>query len=76
MGNAFTAVADNHDAIYYNVAGLNKIDGMYLTFMDPYFGINDITEIQDALEESDDVQKVFGNYELSEELYKKFSDQY
>lgn len=28
----------------------------------------------DALEESDDVQKVFGNYELSEELYKKFSD--
>lgn len=25
----------------------------------------------DALEESDDVQKVFGNYELSEELYKK-----
>ena len=30
----------------------------------------------EALEESDDVQKVFGNYELSEELYKKFSDQY
>lgn len=28
----------------------------------------------DALEESDDVQKVFGNYELSEELYKKFSE--
>ena len=28
----------------------------------------------DALEENDDVQKVFGNYELSEELYKKFSD--
>lgn len=28
----------------------------------------------DALEESDDVQKVFGNYELSEELYRKFSD--
>ena len=30
----------------------------------------------DALEESDDIQKVFGNYELSEELYKKFSDQH
>ena len=28
----------------------------------------------DTLEENDDVQKVFGNYELSEELYKKFSD--
>jgi YebC/PmpR family DNA-binding regulatory protein len=28
----------------------------------------------DALEESDDIQKVFGNYELSEELYKKFSE--
>lgn len=28
----------------------------------------------DTLEENDDVQKVFGNYELSEELYKKLSD--
>ncbi len=53
MGNAFTAVADTHDAIYYNVAGLNKIEGMYLTFMDPYIGINDITELQDTLDEGD-----------------------
>ncbi|MFK7968557.1 MAG: YebC/PmpR family DNA-binding transcriptional regulator [Rickettsiaceae bacterium] len=28
----------------------------------------------DTLEENDDVQKVFGNYELSEELYNKLSD--
>jgi YebC/PmpR family DNA-binding regulatory protein len=28
----------------------------------------------DALEESDDVQKVFGNYELSEQVFEKFTD--
>jgi len=35
---------------------------------------NKLFKLIDTLEESDDVQKVFGNYELSEELYKKFSD--
>jgi len=31
-------------------------------------------KLVDALEESDDVQKVFGNYELSEEVYNKMAD--
>lgn len=35
---------------------------------------NKLFKLIDAIEESDDVQKVFGNYELSEELYKKFQD--
>lgn len=33
-----------------------------------------IMKLIDALEESDDVQKVFGNYELSEELFNKLSN--
>jgi YebC/PmpR family DNA-binding regulatory protein len=33
-----------------------------------------ILKLIDALEESDDVQKVFGNYELSEELFNKLSN--
>jgi YebC/PmpR family DNA-binding regulatory protein len=32
-----------------------------------------LLKLIDALEESDDVQNVFGNYELSEELYTKLS---
>jgi len=35
---------------------------------------NKLFKLIDAIEESDDVQKVFGNYELSEELYKKFEN--
>lgn len=34
---------------------------------------NKLLKLIDALEESDDVQKVFGNYELSEELFEKLS---
>jgi hypothetical protein len=50
MGNAFTAVADTHDTIYYNMAGLNKIEGIYLTILDPYVGVNDLTELEDTLD--------------------------
>ncbi len=32
-----------------------------------------LLKLIDVLEESDDVQKVFGNYEISEELYEKLS---
>lgn len=34
---------------------------------------NKLLKLVDALEENDDVQKVFGNYELSEELFEKLS---
>ena len=33
-----------------------------------------LLKLIDALEESDDVQKVFGNYELSEEIFNKLSN--
>lgn len=33
-----------------------------------------LLKLIDALEESDDVQKVFGNYEMSEELFEKLSN--
>jgi YebC/PmpR family DNA-binding regulatory protein len=34
-----------------------------------------LLRLVDLLEESDDVQKVFGNYEISEELFEKLSEQ-
>lgn len=52
MGNAFTAVADTHDTIYYNMAGLNRIDGVYATLLDLYVGINDLRELEDTLEDA------------------------
>ena len=33
-----------------------------------------LLKLIDALEENDDVQKVFGNYEMSEELFEKLSN--
>jgi transcriptional/translational regulatory protein YebC/TACO1 len=33
-----------------------------------------LLKLVDSLEESDDVQTVFGNYELSEEVYEKLSN--
>jgi transcriptional/translational regulatory protein YebC/TACO1 len=33
-----------------------------------------LLKLIDALEESDDVQKVFGNYEFSEEVFNKLSN--
>jgi len=35
--------------------------------------LKNLLKLIDALEESDDVQKVFGNYEISEKLYDKIS---
>ena len=35
MGNAYTAVVDNGDAIFYNPAGLAKMGGFNWTIIDP-----------------------------------------
>lgn len=39
MGNAFTAVADDSDAIFYNPSMLAKVDGVHWTIMDPHVGV-------------------------------------
>ena len=40
MGNAFTTVVNNGDAIFYNPAGLAKMGGFNWTIIDPALGIN------------------------------------
>lgn len=61
MGNAYTAVVNNHDAIFYNPAGLAKLSGFKWTIMDPAMGMNNIDSYQDYLdlaEDSSDVQSI------------------
>jgi len=57
MGGAFTAVADDENAIFYNPAGLNQIDGFGGTeILNPYLEIsrdtlsffNDLKDVSDA----------------------------
>ncbi len=40
MGNAFTAVAQEGDAIFYNPAALGRVSGFHWTIMDPRAGVN------------------------------------
>jgi len=44
MGNAFSAVVDDKDALFYNPAALNRIHGFNLTILDPMVA----TDAQDA----------------------------
>jgi hypothetical protein len=43
MGNAFSAVVDNKDALFYNPAGLDRIKGFHLVLMDPTLGSDGYT---------------------------------
>lgn len=40
MGNAFTAVASDGDALFYNPAALARVSGFHWTIMDPRGGLN------------------------------------
>jgi hypothetical protein len=57
MGNAFTAVADDQNALYYNPAGLAKIPTWSMEILSPLLGINqnikdNTTEVRDILSSS------------------------
>lgn len=52
MGNAYSAIVDDSDALFYNPAGLARVSGYYWTIMDPYFGLNG----QEALETVNSLQ--------------------
>ncbi len=54
MGNAYTAVVNHGDAIFYNPAGLAKMEGLRWTILDPAFGVNTIDSIQDYLDIAED----------------------
>ena len=49
MGNAYTAVVNNSDAIFYNPAGLAKMGGFQWTILDLALGTNTIDSYQDYL---------------------------
>ncbi len=40
MGNAFTAVASEGDALFYNPAALARVSGFHWTIIDPNVGVN------------------------------------
>lgn len=43
MGNAFVAVADDFNALFYNPAGLARLDDWYLEILNPAFGASGAT---------------------------------
>lgn len=58
MGNAYTAVVNNSDAIFYNPAGLAKMGGFNWTILDPALGLNNIDSYQDYLDIAEDSSDV------------------
>lgn len=41
MGGAFTAVADDHNSIFYNTAGLAQADGFGIGILNPYVSVSE-----------------------------------
>lgn len=61
MGNAYTSIVNNGDAIFYNPAGLARMSGFNWTIMDPAVGTNAIDSYQDYLdiaEDSSDIESI------------------
>jgi len=46
MGNAFSSVADDYNALFYNPAGLDKIHGLHLTLLTPQIGTDALNVAQ------------------------------
>jgi len=56
MGNAYTAIVGNDDAIFYNPAGFAQLEGLRWTILDPAIGINNgdsFEEYRDLLDSGD-----------------------
>lgn len=54
MGNAFTAVSNDTTALFYNPAGLNKIDTWNLTIFNPYVeGGQNILDAESEINDTD-----------------------
>ncbi len=64
MGNAYTAVVNDGDSIFYNPAGLAKMSGFRWTIMDPALGTNAVDSYQkflDIAEDSSDVNDIIND---------------
>jgi hypothetical protein len=49
MGNAYTAVVDNADSLFYNPAGLARIGGVSWTIFEATGGFSNLTELTEAM---------------------------
>ncbi len=48
MGNAYTAVVNDSDSMFYNPAGLSRVEGINWNFLDPQIGLNGLTALEKA----------------------------
>lgn len=47
MGNAYTAMVNDDDSIFYNPAGLGRMSGFHWTILDPNLGLNGLNAYSD-----------------------------
>jgi hypothetical protein len=74
MGNAFSAIVDNKDSLFYNPAGLDRIHRLSLTVMDPTIGtdaVNAYSTYQSAT--GNDYAKLIQNF-YGQEVYVGVED--
>lgn len=68
MGNAYTAIVNDSDSVFYNPAGLGKIKGFNWNIMDLALGVNKVESYQDFLDVMGNSSDVSG---IVNELYGK-----
>lgn len=62
MGNAFTAVVNDGDSVFYNPGGLSLMSGLGWTIIDPAIGVSNLGEYQTYLDlaQSEDLTSSLG----------------
>ncbi len=67
MGNAYSAIVSDSDALFYNPAGIARIAGFNWTIADPWVGVSgveafeDVQDIQDSDTFADSVNALYGD---------------
>ncbi len=68
MGNAYTAIVDNADSLFYNPAGINRVSGLNWTILDFHAGLDDVTvmntvkSFQNSSNITSAIQSEYGKY--------------
>ncbi|MFK8138083.1 MAG: hypothetical protein AB8E15_06975 [Bdellovibrionales bacterium] len=67
MGGAYSAVVRDRDALFYNPAGLNQVEGFYVSLFDLDIGLNGesavetVNNLSDAADLSEQLDALYGN---------------